>query len=354
METPSLGFDNTMSMGAFLDDLYAKDAAEQAKIQEKLMKKKPKHYRRPNSGPGLGTAKGEKLKATGRASKRPAQEQPAECGPAESTSSPADVGVRKCTHCASTTSGNGRWVKSSLVTGQLRCNACYWYERKRGKIRPLQWDDQQCAKCHKALPKSAGRYSGSDLLCRKCYDYEDAKSPAQEQSAECGPEESASSPTDVGVRKCSHCASTTSSNGRWVKSLLANGQIRCNTCYWYEKKRGKLRPLRRDDQQCAKCHKVLLKQAGRYHDKAEGGSVLLCRKCYDYEDLEHHAQEQSTERAPPPQRPLRTQLFNAGTAWRPPPARIGVQAAWKQDRIPVGARPVLCTSTGTERLALSI
>ncbi|KAF7375321.1 hypothetical protein MSAN_00419000 [Mycena sanguinolenta] len=177
-EIPSLlGFDNTMSIGAFLDDLYAKDEAEQAKIQEQIRKKKPKKSRRPNSGPGLGTAALEKLKATGRASNTPAQKQSAECGPVESTSLPTDVGVQKCSNCGSTTTSNGSWANSPVENGQIRCNACYGYEKKWGMVRPLRWDDQHCARCHKPLLKSAGRWmakieGGWKLMCRKCYDYE--------------------------------------------------------------------------------------------------------------------------------------------------------------------------------------
>ncbi|KAJ6468253.1 hypothetical protein C8R45DRAFT_1018053 [Mycena sanguinolenta] len=178
-----LGFDNTTSIGAFLDDLYAKDEAEQAKLQEKIRKKKPKKRQRLNSGPGSSTLK---LKATGRDEDSPVQEHSAECGPGESTSSPRDAPetipalntafsgdpVIRCGNCSSSTTSK-TWYNSCLEKGQSskRCGACYIYEKHNRKARPFLSEDLKCTKCGVAILKKGACYSKikcGSLLCRTC------------------------------------------------------------------------------------------------------------------------------------------------------------------------------------------
>ncbi|KAF7375323.1 hypothetical protein MSAN_00419200 [Mycena sanguinolenta] len=184
-ETPSLpGLSAGMSIAAYLDDLYAKDEAEQAKLAEKYWKKKPKKRRRLDSGAGYPT------RDTRRDADSPIQEQPAKRGPGGSTASTdvpettpvlnaiatvsAEDSVIRCGNCSATTTSKKSWYNSRLELGQSskRCGACYMYEKDHGKARPFLSEDLKCSKCGAVIRKKGRYYSKSkcrSLLCRACF-----------------------------------------------------------------------------------------------------------------------------------------------------------------------------------------
>ncbi|KAF7375322.1 hypothetical protein MSAN_00419100 [Mycena sanguinolenta] len=200
-ETPSLpGLTAGMSIGAYLDDLYAKDEAEQAKLAEKYQKKRPKKLRRLDSGAGYPTFE---LKATDSSSDSLVEEQSAEWGLGQSTSSSTDVpetrstvnsassedSVIRCGNCSSTTTSKA-WYPSRLKTtdkNSKRCGACYSYEWRQGKPRPFLSEDLKCTKCGAVILKKGASYSKikcGSLLCRPCFQSGKVGHPA---TAGCSP-----------------------------------------------------------------------------------------------------------------------------------------------------------------------
>ncbi|KAJ7690294.1 hypothetical protein B0H16DRAFT_986017 [Mycena metata] len=94
--------------------------------------------------------------------------------------------AQSCGNCGSTMTAGG-WTKSKLLPTKI-CSACYGYERRNLKCRPL---------------------------------------PAARPSSHC----------------CGNCGTHTSSKNQWADSKLLIGQKLCRPCFEYEKQHSKGRPL---------------------------------------------------------------------------------------------------------------
>ncbi|KAJ7633342.1 hypothetical protein DFH06DRAFT_1101154 [Mycena polygramma] len=94
-----------------------------------------------------------------------------------------------CSHCRSTVEPHPRWRTSVLEPGRKICKACWMYEWKNRKPRPLVLETKRSQR---------------------------------------------------GVKKCAHCGVTTSS--LWRFSKLEPGRKLCSKCADYERRHGKVRP----------------------------------------------------------------------------------------------------------------
>ncbi|KAJ7725098.1 hypothetical protein B0H16DRAFT_1332972, partial [Mycena metata] len=106
---------------------------------------------------------------------------------------------KACINCKSTTTA-GRWIGSRLVPGTV-CNACYMYEKRHNRQRPLSLIQHRPLS---GIPRA---------------------------------------PLLPGSNGCSNCA-TQSTSRLWSRSVLTSGWVLCTTCSRYERKQKCHRPKR--------------------------------------------------------------------------------------------------------------
>ncbi|KAJ6468257.1 hypothetical protein C8R45DRAFT_1018058 [Mycena sanguinolenta] len=157
------------STADFLDALYAEDAAEQAGLAKKPRGK----GRRPKSGGETPLA----------------NTMPPILGGADRDSNNGRVEygtegslVQSCANCHSTTTTSTYWANSPSGNGQKMCFACYQYELKRGKTRPVHLEARRqmrlfptCKDCDGTILNGRGHYSKRQnewKICGACYRYE--------------------------------------------------------------------------------------------------------------------------------------------------------------------------------------
>ncbi|KAK6977913.1 hypothetical protein R3P38DRAFT_3121063 [Favolaschia claudopus] len=86
----------------------------------------------------------------------------------ESESNPPDIpGTQSCSNCHKQASNDG-WRNSPLYPGRKRCRACYEYERKHAKLRPVALEVRRLQFSRKHLPRSAHKRSAAPKFCHNC------------------------------------------------------------------------------------------------------------------------------------------------------------------------------------------
>ncbi|KAJ7140276.1 hypothetical protein C8R43DRAFT_594141 [Mycena crocata] len=168
-------------------------------------------------------------------------------------------GVPHCGNCRSTTSSSD-WLRSALEPAWRLCNACYKYERRKHRHRPMTLIQRptrftagrfpsstspQCSNCQST--STAGHWNRSVLepdkkLCNACSSYErrnrDHRPPALNLNRRCSREPLPPSASP----QCSNCHST-STSGCWRRSVLEHERRLCDACSHYERTHDCHRPL---------------------------------------------------------------------------------------------------------------
>ncbi|KAJ7184248.1 hypothetical protein C8R46DRAFT_455087 [Mycena filopes] len=152
-----------------------------------------------------------------------------------------------CGNCGTTQSS--RWSRSKLLLVPV-CRPCYRYENKYCKSRPTSLAERararadssaviQCANCASVQTTNGWHTSkilDSANICSACDHYE-------RRHAKCRPLELVQQPRRTVDPECGNCGSHTSSKNEWLRSALLIGHKVCSTCYAYERKYSKCRPL---------------------------------------------------------------------------------------------------------------